>query len=706
MAKNLLLEIGTEELPSSCIIEVLKNFKNILSAGLEISSIEFNSCIVLATPRRIIAYADNLSEMQKSTEKVLTGPPLKIAYESTGKYTQAALGFAKSLGIDAARLVEVETDKGVYIGYRYTEEPKKTADLLPGILKKAIFSLSFSKQMTWGNYSFKFARPIRWIAALFNGSVIEFEIENVCSSDKTYSHRASGNRQLEIKEISSFTDYINFLENSASVMPESSKRREMILGQINNIEKNSWNGKMKAVLDDDLIKEVVNLVEIPNVLSGTFPKQYLYIPREILIKAIQHHQRYFAVIDQNGLVTTNFITVQNGLTDKTGAIIKGNERVLKARLSDAKFFYEEDKNSSFKSWFEKLKGMVFYSKMGSLYDKALRLEKICIFIKNHVEQKGHIFNNPGLAEDLSKASRFCKCDLVTNLVVEFPELQGLVGREYALERGENKSVSDAIFEHYLPRFSDDLLPESDTGAILSIADKIDTITGIFLAGSVPSGSEDPLALRRKASGIILGTLKKNYNIDILKLAEYSAGLFNESFSAAVKNFGQTALEITDFIFARYKFKLEKEQKRTDIFEAIRSTGLAFTEDIDLKYTELFSYLDSGGNLSLLAEPMIRCKNIIKDKKFTDVESSLFKEEAEKVLYRELIERQKCMKEMEKSGEFKSMLDELSGFSVFINDFFDKVLVMDKDEKLRQNRINLIKCCLDMYFLYADFSKIL
>jgi len=707
MTKNLLLEIGTEELPSSCIMEALKNLKDLLTAGLCGSNINFEDVGTYATPRRIVAFARGVSVMQQSREKTVTGPPKKIAFDENGRPAHAATGFAKSLGLDAGQLVEIDTDRGVYLGYRFLEEPKPSLELLPDVLKDVISSLSFSKQMTWGNYSTRFARPIRWIAAVFGDDIVEFNIENIVSSNSTRSHRTTGNRELTIPhDLKDIGDYMNFLETSASVMLDQYGRRQKILDNIKDIEENRWGGKYKAVIDNDLIEEVVNLVEMPNVLTGSFPAEYLYIPKEILIKAIQHHQRYFAVTDKKGNVATNFITIQNGTGDKTGAIIKGNERVLAARLSDAKFFYEEDRKGSFEIWLEKLKGVVFYSGAGSLYDKAVRLEKICLEIKRLLKEGKCASGEPGLSDDLSKAARFCKCDLVTNLVVEFPELQGLVGREYAIEKGENENVSAALFEHYLPRFSGDYLPETDAGAILSIADKLDTIAGMFLSGNISSGSEDPFALRRKASGIILAALKKNYDIDVLKISKFTVDLFFNGFDFKIQDRQKNVDNIVDFIFARYRFRLEKEGKRTDIFESIRGAGYSSIIDIDLRYKALISYIEDGGDMALLAEPLIRCKNIIKGRSFGKFRTDCLKEEAEIMLYKELAGREKQVKGFISERKFRQSLAAFAGMGVFINDFFDKVLVMDKNEEVRQNRINLVKLCTDFYLLYADFSKIL
>jgi glycyl-tRNA synthetase, tetrameric type, beta subunit len=772
MAKNLLFEIGTEELPSSSIIEGIKNIKTLLEGSLKNNRLVFGGVQAGATPRRITAFVESLKEQQKTEEKVITGPPKKIAFDVNGIPTAAAEGFASGLNIEVGELIEVDTGKGIYLGYKVTEEGKKTKDVLPEVLKNIILSLQFGKQMTWGNYSIKFSRPIRWIAAIYGGEVIDFKVENLSSSNITFGHRALKNEPIKIPEPGSFKQYCDFLQKEAKVILEPQKRREMILDFMKELESNVWKDSFKIIIDEGLLDEVVNLVEMPNVLAGTFPVEYLYIPKDILIKAIQHHQRYFAVLDSRGSVSTNFIIVQNGEQDKSRAIVKGNERVLKARLSDAKFFYEQDRKSSFEVWIEKLKGVIFYSQIGSLYDKEIRLSKICLKISEMLKQKG-IINKDFSDVNLSRAGMLCKCDLVTDLVVEFPELQGLVGKEYAKEKGEDGEIPDAIFEHYLPRFVRDALPATLTGAILSLADKFDTISGMFLTGNIPSGSQDPFALRRKASGIVLTCLDKGFDLDISELISFSVGLYLESFdfknkkelkktdsaakpagaagadrapgaagTAGVSDYAEadwpagdfgaaehaadvraadyaaavgpagdvravgTAGAVFDFIMARYRFRLEKQNKRTDVFEAVMEAGCNSITQLDLRYKALETYIINYSDILKLSEPLTRCKNIIKGRQFGKVDERFLKEDAELKLYKALLQKEKTIKDLAALKSFDRVIVELAGFADSINYFFDKVLVMDKDEDVRQNRLNLVKSCTELYYLLADFSKIL
>ena len=705
MAKNLLIEIGTEELPSSSMNEAVRSFKHILEEGLKNGRIGFINVSTAATPRRLAAFVKSLDDRQKTEEKIISGPPKKISFDENGNPTDAATGFAKGLGVSVWDLIDVDTGKGTYLGYKSTEQGKATAEVLPDIIKSSIIAISFAKQMTWGDYSIRFARPIRWIAALYGDETVSFKIENIQSSDVTFGLRNSSPQLLKIPAPDSMEDYFDFLEKNASVILDPAKRKQMILGMIERVEKEKWSGRFKAILDKDLLEEVVNLVEIPNVLIGTFPQQYLYIPKEILIKAIQHHQRYFAVLDETGKVTTNFIIIQNGISDEKGEIAKGNERVLRARLSDATFFYEEDRKSNFDIWIEKLKGVIFYSGVGSLYDKSCRLEKICGMIAASLLEKMEPGSLGFQVENLKRAGMICKCDLVTNLVVEFPELQGLVGREYAGEKGEAADVAESVFEHYLPRFAGDILPYTITGAILSIADKFDTITGMFMTENVPSGSQDPFALRRKASGIVLTCLDKNFDLDLNSIAGFCIGLFADTFD--FKNLDRNILSgnIVDFISARYRFRLEKNNKRVDIFDAVISAGFSSITDIDLRFAALDKYLNEGNEISRLSEPLTRCKNIIKGMESGPVIDSLLSEEAELALFRQLGAKEDNTKKLTGSNRYYEATKELVDFADVVNLFFDSVLVMDKDETVRRNRINLIKRCTELYLKIADFSRI-
>ena len=700
MEKKLAFEIGTEELPSSCLNEGIASLKNILCDKLAKNRLDFSKVETFGTPRRLIAIVHDLKDMQNSLEKLVMGPPEKISFDVAGKPNQAAIGFAKGLGIAVEELERISTDKGVYIGKKLFEEGKKTSDILPQILKDLIFSIAFSKQMTWADWQIRFARPIRWILAIYGDEILNIEIESLKSGNLTFGRRTICPQSFTVDNADGLLD---ILGQKGNVIVDSAKRREIILNGIREIEERHKGSKIKTVINKDLLDEIINLVEFPNVLIGSFPEKFLSLPRDILIKAIEYHQRYFAVTSEKDEVLPEFVVVQNGISDKNGEIIKGNERVLKARLSDASFFYGEDRKHSWENWIDKLKGVIFYSKLGSMYDKELRLVKISQKIISELNKNGSNISDEIIDYSL-RASMLCKTDLVTNLVVEFPELQGVAGREYAKERNENKEVYESIFEHYLPGFYGDILPQTTTGTIISIADKIDTITGMFLAGAIPSGSEDPFALRRRALGIVLSVLEKNYDLDINELTGFSVDLYNQFLKFDAEKASKTVRSVVDFIIARLKFIYEKDEKRTDLIDAISGSGITSLLSIAKRYAAIMKII-SEGKLEEISLPMIRCKNIVKGKNFGEVKPYLFKEDSEKELYDEIISKYKIIKKLNAENEYDKSINAVVDFRKKVDSFFDKVLIMDKIEEVKNNRLNLVKKALDLYMMIADFSKI-
>ncbi|HEY4663297.1 MAG TPA: glycine--tRNA ligase subunit beta [Candidatus Humimicrobiaceae bacterium] len=701
MEKDLLFEIGTEELPPSCMEEGVIGLRKVLENKLEESRLEFKDVLTYVSPRRFVAVVKDLREIQKSKEEIVTGPPKKIAFDKNGKPTKAAEGFARSLNLKVSDLEEIEIEgKGLYLGKRITEKGKKTKDLLGDILKDSLLSINFSKQMTWSDYDLKFIRPIRWLLALYDSEIIRFKIITLTSGNVTFGHRTLSPGAITIRNTGA---YFKLLKDKGKVIADSKKRRELILKQINKLEEKLWKGRYIVILNEDLLKDVVNLVEIPNTITGNFPREFLYMPKELLIEAIQYHQKYFAVLDNSGNVSTKFIIVQNGIKDK-GGVKKGNERVLKARLKDAAYFYEEDRKYDFTYWTEKLKEVIFFSGLGSLYDKAIRLKKLSTYLAD-MPCSGNLKGKHSISSDLASASMLCKCDLVTSMVVEFPALQGIVGRQYAREKGEKFAVADAIFEHYLPRFAGDILPSTDIGLILSVADKMDTITGMFIAGKIPSGSADPFAIRRKASGIVLSILKGKYDFELADLISYDLKLYLESYDLKGTNVSKITSEVRDFIIARLRFLLEKKGKRLDILDSILQSGRGSIIDIDLRYAAIEEFI-ANKDIKRIYFPMTRCKNIIGKKEFGEVSEKLLAEEYEKKLFSSIEKKKSKIKDLVIKKYYTLVLIELTELGEAVDQFFDKVLVMDKDEKIRTNRINLIKKTVDLYMTMADFSKLI
>ena len=700
MGKDLVFEIGTEELPPSCIREGVASFKILLEKNIKSNLIDFDKISVFHSPRRIIAYIKDLSLLQRSEEKVVTGPPKNISIGPDGKPNQAASGFAKSLGLRVEDLEDIEIKgKGVYLGKKIVQEGKDTSEVLPGVLKDTILSVTFKKQMYWGDYGTRFIRPIRWLLVLFGAEVIKLSIENVDSDRFTYGHRTLNSSPLKIEDAK---DYFNILEKDGNAIADPQKRSDMIHTQIQKIEKERWKGRCRALVDEKLLEEVVDLIETPNVLVGEFPSDFLYMPADILMEAIQYHQKYFPVLDDKGKVTTDFLIVQNGRSDN-GDIKKGNERVLKARLSDAAFFYEQDRKHDFSYWEKKLEGVIFYFGLGNMKDKQDRLKKISLHIADKMGTNGKSLSST-IKEDLKNASAMCKCDLVTNLVVEFPELQGVVGREYSKERGHSDPVTSAIFEHYLPRFAGDDLPGTDTGRVLSLADKIDTLTGMFMVGNIPSGSEDPFALRRKASGIVRSILEGNYDIDLKDLIVFNMKLYSDSFELKKSTEKDSAEKIFDFIIARQRFLLDSQGKRMDILDAVLGSGAGSITDIDMRFKAIEEFVLKS-DIKSIVWPMSRSQNIISKKKFTHIDEGLFVEENEKKLFKSLKDVSGRKDTLISNKDYPVLLKEMEKFGKVVDAFFDEVLVMDKDPSVKANRINMLKEVVDYYLNMADFSKL-
>jgi len=699
MAEDLILEIGTEELPPSCTESGLENLKEMLAKQLGENRIRFENIYVFSSPRRLTAHVSRISENQDTVVEKVMGPPKKIAYDDNGKPGKAAIGFARGIGVAVEELEEIEIEgKGIYLGKNLIKEGRKTSDILPDILKNTILSLTFEKQMTWGDYNIRFIRPIRWLLAVMGSKVIEFRIENVRSGNVTYGHRTISPDPIEIQ---STAEYFQKLRTEGNVIVRQSERKDLIYSQIKDIEEKIWENRYKVLIDEKLVGDVVNLISIPNVLVGSFPEDFLYIPSDILIEAIKYHQKYFPVVDTSENITTKFVIVQNGIKDKSGDIRRGNERVLKARLSDASFFYEQDKKHDFSYWEEKLKGVIFYSGLGSMYEKQHRLKYICTYLAKKIKD----IDYEKLENHLSDASAMCKCDLVTSMVVEFPELQGIVGREYARERGYEDPVSEAIFEHYLPGSAEDNLPVTETGRILSLADRIDTLTGMFMVGNIPSGSEDPFALRRKASGIVRSVIAGNYDIDIADLIRFCIKLYKEAGSQLEADDNTVVNNVFMFITERLRFIMAKDRRRMDVLDAVLGSGCSSIPDIDLRCKAVEDYILKEDIKSIIW-PMSRSQNIISGRVTGDIEPGLLREKYEKDLYIYLNRVSDSINMLIDKKDYRNTLSELKNFGKIVDTFFDEVLVMDKDEKIRNNRLNLLKKVVDLYSKLADFSLII
>ncbi|MGC2423876.1 MAG: glycine--tRNA ligase subunit beta, partial [Nitrospirota bacterium] len=489
MPKELILEIGTEEIPAGFIPKALAAMEELADKMLSDARLTHGKIKAMGNPRRLFLHVEGLSERQPDEVRVVTGPPKRAAFDAAGKPTKAAEGFAKGQGVPVQELKIIDTDKGEYISVTVEEKGAEASAVLAELLPKLILAIPFAKSMRWGNREIKFARPIHWILALFGGEVVHFELDGVKSGELTRGHRFLSPGSFRVKD---FVSYIHQTRDNYTIV-DPDVRREMVRHQVDQAA-SSINAK--ALPDEGLLEEISFLVEYPVAVLGSFDREFLMLPKEVLVNSMREHQRYFALTDSKGVLMPNFITISNTKAEDMEVVRAGNERVLRARLSDAKYFYEHDLTRTLADRVEDLKKVTFQIKLGTTYEKVTRVVKLAEYIA------GELYKDEKIVKDASRAAYLCKADLVTGMVYEFPNLQGTMGGEYAVKTGESEEVAKAVTEHYRPRFSGDLVPSTPAGTAVSMADKIDTIAGIFSIGKAPTGSEDPYALRRSALGII------------------------------------------------------------------------------------------------------------------------------------------------------------------------------------------------------------
>ncbi len=676
--KPLLLEIGIEEIPARFISKGLASLKEEFIRFFNEASIDYGEISEYATPRRLAIYIEGVSERQKDRTTESIGPPKKIAFDDKGIPTNAAVGFAGSLNVDVKKLKVVRTDRGEYVAATIEEKGRITKDVLSEALPGLIFSLQFPKTMRWGNSPLKFVRPIRWILAMLGTDLIPFEIDGLKSSDMSYGHRFLSPEAIAVKDPSAYLPLL--LKNY--VIADVNERRKIIL---NEMKKNELAMNYRLHEDDELLDTVTSLVEYPTVILGSFDAEYLSLPRELLITVMKSHQKYFSIKDKNGNLLPYFIVVSNTNAENSKTVKKGNERVLKARLEDAKFYYNEDQKIPLWNYIEKLKKVTFQEKLGSLYEKTERIAFICSYIADEL--------NLQAKDKLLRASMLSKSDLVTGIVREFPELQGYMGMIYALNSGEDEEVATAVYEHYLPRFPGDALPSGQISAIISLADKLDNIASFFLLDLIPTGSEDPFALRRQASGVINILQNKDYplSLDIL-IDKALQGL--EGYLPARK---MITNKISRFFYQRLEGIFLAHGYSHDLINAALSTGRLSIKDLKQR-TDSLSSLKKHPEFSGLLTAAKRVYNILSRTQPVETKENLLIETAEKELFTVVEE----VKDKLIDTEFKALFE----LKEPIDTFFESVLVMDKRPEIRENRLALLTAVKRLFDSLADFSKII
>jgi glycyl-tRNA synthetase beta chain len=700
-SRPLLLEIGTEEIPSRFIPHALEKMVELIRKLFSENRIGFGKVSTMGTPMRLVLMVEDLAEYQRSSLREIIGPAKRVSYDESGRPTKAAYGFAKGQGISIEDLKLKVTEKGEYICALLEEKGVSVEALLPEILVKFTTSIPFPKYMRWMDKNTRFARPIRWILALYGNDIVPFEIEGIKSGNVTRGHRFMSPGAFQVK---GNENYYRLLENNYVILDQE-KRKKVIENQLRELSQ-SIGGRVFP--DDDLLTEVTYLVEYPVALLGSFDKKYLNLPKEVLVNAMREHQRYFSVVNDREDLLPYFLSVSNTKAEDMNLVRLGNERVLRARLEDARFYFDEDIKKRLDERVDDLKGIIYQDRLGTIYQKIERISALSSYLARKIA--------PDLEGVVQRAAYLSKADLITGMVREFPKLQGVMGKKYALLSGEETEVAEAIYEHYLPRFTGDEIPKTKTGAILSIAEKMDSIAGFFSLGLIPTGSEDPYALRRQAQGIISILISCCYLISL-----------NELITKAIEPFRQVITEkeinpnlkedILSFFRQRLDYILNSEGHRYDTIDAVLSSNFDIPLDVNEKASALTRFRERD-EFNPFLTAIKRVINILpkrlagpepwpdrQDRLVSGLNEELLKEDAEKRLYKVYKDAKRGYEERLEERDFSGALERLLPLRDAIDNFFDKVLVMDKHEEIRNNRLSLLKGIHELSLRIADLSKI-
>lgn len=688
--QDFLVELGTEELPPKALKKLSAAFSQGITEGLKSAQLSFDDVESFAAPRRLALLVKGLETAQPDQNMERRGPAVKAAFDAEGKPSKAAEGFARSNGVTVDQLETLETDKGAWLVYRAVKKGAQTSELLPGIVTKSLNELPIPKRMRWGSSRTEFVRPVHWLVMLLGNEVVDCKILGLKSGSRTKGHRFHANQWLEI---TAPADYHAILKEQGKVQADFATRRDIIQTQVTEVA-TSLGGK--AVIDEDLLDEVTALNEWPVALSGRFDDEFLEVPAEALISSMKGHQKYFHVVDAEENLLPHFITVSNIESREPQHVVSGNERVIRPRLADAKFFFDTDKKTTLAAHRENLKPIVFQAQLGSLFNKTDRIAKLAAFI---AEKEG------GQSELASRAGELCKSDLNSEMVLEFPELQGIMGQYYGTNDGEPEEVCVALNEQYMPRFAGDALPSNLTGCAVAIADKIDTITGIFGINQPPSGSKDPFALRRATLGVLRIIVEKRLNLDLRDLITQSI----ESYQAQGVELPAGAKltdTVLDFMFERFRAWYQDEGIPAEVFLAVKALKPSQPFDFDqrVKAVHAFSQLAEAEALSAANKRVSNIMAKAGDLAIPDsVDASLLSEEAEKALSAALTAKQDEVAPVLEKRLYSEAMASLAPLKDSVDSFFDQVLVNAEDEQVRLNRYALLKQLRSLFLHVADIS---
>ena len=689
--KTLLLEIGAEEIPAGYIRPALEALSAALLKKLADHHIDHGPARTFGTPRRLAVEIQSVAETQRSVTTEVMGPPEKVAFDAEGRPTMAAKKFAEKLGLKVGRLTIKQTAKGAYLSASITEPALPTRTILRQIIPEVILSLPFPKTMRWAEGKIAFARPIISALALLGNQMVRFSLGDLKSGRHTFGHSTMCPGALKLTEPGEYAGLLR----EARVIADFAERRNLVSEQIVRAAEKAGG----SVLPDEALLDVVtNLVEYPVAIAGSFDRAFLELPREILITSMREHQKYFAVVDAEGNLMPNFIAVNNTLPKDPDLVRKGHQRVLRARLEDARFFFTSDLEQSPDQWVGKLQGVLFQARLGSVHDKVERVAKIAAYLAGAVSA-GH-----ELTAHIQRAAALCKADLVSQVVGEFPNLQGIMGRVYALASGEAPAVAAAIEEHYRPVYSGARLPETQAGALVAIADKIDSICGCFHVGLIPTGAADPYALRRQSVGILQIMLDKNLQVPLGELIDTSLALFKGVEGSPVSD---TSHQVVNFFKNRMVHLLSETGYSKDVIAAVTETSVDHIPNVWRKTGALQS-LKTRSDFEPLAIAFKRVVNIIKKadpNEGRQIDDTLFEDPSETALLSDFTRVKTQVLTKLDQGLFDQALLDIASLRPAVDGFFDGVLVMAEDDRVRNNRLALLRAIADLFALVADFSKI-
>ena len=683
--RTLAFEIGTEEIPAFDLAGAVKQLSTMVPSLLDDAAIPHGAVKIFSSPRRLIVIAEEIPEATEEKNEVFKGPSAKIAFDVEGNPTKAAQGFARGKGVDPSSLV-------VEDGYVYarTHTPSvNVASLLSSVLNKIIHGLSWPRSQRWGVQSEYFTRPVRWIVALFGNEVIDFTFAGLVAGRTTYGHRFLAPGPFEVADADSLVDVVR----SASVIPSEAEREQVIREGVAKAEAETG---FTAVLHPKTLVEVINLAEYPTVLVGTFDEEFLKVPEEIIVDAMLVHQRYFPLYDKDGKLTNRFIVVSNGDPACAETIVDGNERVVRARLYDAKFFYDEDLKQPLESYVDHLGEVVFQEKLGTMLDKTNRIQRLA----------DHLAEDAGLAgqdlSDVERAARLCKADLVTSAVVEFTSVQGVMGSYYAAASGETAQVAQAIEQHYRPRFAGDEAPDTVVGKIVAIADKLDTVCGLFAVGQGPTGSSDPFALRRSAIGIV-AMLSGKDAVEVSLVAAIDAALASYAQQGIEFDTDAVRRDVIEFFITRTKVMMRDAGNSIDAIDAVLSAGIQEPVELINRVSALEAARSEQPEVfEDLATAYARANNLCDSKLGTEVNEGLLSE-VEQALVRAVCQAESNVASALENNNYAAALSELAALRKPIDLFFENTMVMDEDQALRENRLRLLNSFVAVFANVADFA---